>query len=432
MLSDVHLNPFVGGAVDKEILAAPVSRWPSLYSAGPKPVSNYGADATVPLFQSAVQDAASRVPAPDFILYPGDFLTHGLPDKVKAASGRTDAKTLHQVAVDTTKFLALELRHAFVGVPILPALGNTDSACGDYQVEPGGSYLSDTWPMVQELVGTDRLAEDAEKTWRAGGYYRAAHPTVKNAQVVVLNNILWSERFENQCGGGNVDTAGDAMLDWLGGVLGGAERRGEVTWLIYHIPPGINAYNTAHAAPGECRDDTAVYWRERYRKAFAALMERHGARVLAAFSGHIHRDSFRLFTSSGGVEAATTIAPSISPIFGNNPAYQVFRYDPKTGALSDKTTYFAENLSAAAADEAPLAWRELYQFSQSYGGKYGKAELAGLAKTLETPDQSAGRTLYSRFYGAGHGEAPSGNWPVFGCAPGHIQESSFNDCRCAR
>ena len=88
------------------------------------------------------------------------------------------------------------------------------------------------------------------------------------------------------------------MLAWFGARLEAALAAGERVWLVYHVPAGVDAYATAHARPapdGSCAAETVPFWREPYASAFADLMARHGGRVQAAFSGHIHRDSWRLF-----------------------------------------------------------------------------------------------------------------------------------------
>ena len=41
------------------------------------------------------------------------------------------------------------------------------------------------------------------------------------------------------------------------------------------------------------------------------------------------------------------LVPSISPIFRNNPAFQVYRFDGRTGAISTYQTYYLANLATA-------------------------------------------------------------------------------------
>lgn len=435
-ISDVHLDPFTGTAADARILASPPSEWPSIYAELALQPADYGSDANVPLLAASLSDAAARVPAPDFVIYPGDFVVHRLSRKIAAAGGDPDEATRLKMAVGITRYLADRLRARFPDAPILPALGNTDAACGDYRIEPGGAYLDRTFPILRALVGADRLADDAATTWRAGGYYAARHPTVASARFVVLNNVLWSTKYENACAGQGAasDPApGEAMLAWLDRQLAAARAAGETVHLVYHVPPGANAYGTAHAGgAGACRQATVPFWRETWRAAFSDLMARDGDIVVTGYSGHIHRDSWRLFRAGEGrVEAFVNIVPAISPIYGNAPAYQVFTYDRSTGALRDKETIAVTNLSAAAAGTARLAFSPLYRFEAAYrAGPLGPSALATVSQALATAEPSADRTLYARYYGSGHGDDPEKAWPVYGCAPGNALLPGFDACHC--
>ena len=434
-ISDVHLDPFGGMPEPKRLLDADVADWPAILPGADAPPASYGADANVPLFLASVADARTRLPAPDFVVYPGDFVVHELERKIVAAGG--DAAQMPAMAVKITRYLADRLREAFPDAPILPALGNTDSACGDYRIEPGGAYLADTLPMLETLVGRDRLAPDAAATWRAGGYYAARHPTVANARFIVLNNIFWTPEYENACGGaaaGREAAPGESMLAWLRNELAETRRAGERAWLVYHVPAGVNAYPTVHARQGDgatCRSTTVPFWHERYRTPFEALMVEYREVVATAFSGHIHRDSWRLLRDgSGSVAAWGSIVPAISPIYDDAPAYQIFDYDPASGRLIDKTTVAVTNL-AEAARGATIAFAELYRFTAAYGlSPYGSDALATLSRALETPRPSGDRTLYARFYGSGHGDDPDEGWPVYGCTPGNVPIGAFDACRC--
>ncbi|MCP4382781.1 MAG: hypothetical protein GY798_15405 [Hyphomicrobiales bacterium] len=434
-ISDVHLNPLTGAVPLTDLLSTDAGDWPGLFARHPEPVVTYGADANVPLFQSAIADAAARVPSPDFVLYTGDFIVHELATKVTAADADAPADAVSTMAAKITRTVGQALKAAFPSAPIFPALGNTDSACGDYQVEPEGAYLTATWPMVEELVGADRLQSDAAATWRAGGYYAARHPTVENALIVVFNNVLWSTKYENRCGTADGDP-GTAMMGWLKKTLYEARLTGKTVWLVHHVPAGVNAYSTAHARPsdgGTCAADTMPFWKQTYIEGFASLMDTDAGTVTAAFSGHIHRDSFRLSAGSEGAPIGfASIVPAISPIFGNNPGYQVFDYDRKTGTLSDKTTFGLANLAAAAKQGANPTWREEGRFSTAYGlGPYDRSSLTVLSAALSAPERGGKRTTYAHLYGVGHGNDPATEWPVYGCSPGHVPIADFNACRCA-
>ena len=104
------------------------------------------------------------------------------------------------MATKTTVFVAYALAGALGGKPAIVALGNEDSICGDYKVEPGGPYLAATRETVRRLVGAERLDSDFAETWAAAGYYAARHPTVANGSIVVLNDVVWSPHYQDTCG----------------------------------------------------------------------------------------------------------------------------------------------------------------------------------------------------------------------------------------
>jgi len=437
-ISDVHLDPFSGGGADAQLLETPAAGWQALFTDDPGDPADFGSDANVALFEAALADAQTRLAAPDFVVFPGDFVVHRLERKVKAAKADATDATVAEAAETISLFVADRLRAAFPDAPILPALGNTDSACGDYRTEPGGGYLAATFPMVRQLVGEARLDPDAEATWLAGGYYAAAHPTLGNTRFVVLNNILWSTKYENRCGTGAAagdDAPGEAMLAWLEWQLYAASLSGDHIWLVYHIPPGVDAYSTAHSraqAGTSCAARVVPFWKEPYATRFDALMKRYGGIVTTAFSGHIHRDSWRLFggASAGDAVAFTNIVPSVSPIYGNAPAYQLFAYDTGSGAILDKTTYAVTNLSAAARGEE-IAFAKLYAFADAYDvSPLGIAALAEVTDALREGSPSADRILYDRYFGSGHGSDPQKDWTIYACTPATATVDAFVACAC--
>ncbi|UOM32564.1 metallophosphoesterase [Acuticoccus sp. I52.16.1] len=434
-ISDVHLDPFTGTAADGRLLAADISEWPRIFADVSVPVATYGDDANVPLLDAVLADAARRTPSPDFVIFSGDAVVHRLAYRVRAVEPGAGQEQVTDMAIKITTYLAHRLADAFPQAPVLLALGNTDAGCGDYQVEPGGRYLAATVPALRRLVGSDRLAPDAEATWRAGGYYAARHPTVDDMTVIVLNTVLWSPKYENRCGPAGSDSraAGDAMSAWLEARLSAAASAGERVWLVYHIPAGVDAYSTAQAKPADaaCAAHTVPFWREPYAAAFASLMQRHRAIVSAGFSGHIHRDSWRLFPASGdGAAGFEAIVPAVSPVYRDAPAFQMFTYDRSDGALQEKTTFAVTNLPQAAAG-APVVVDRLYAFTEAYARTpFGATALAEVTAALQRDAASPDRTLYDRFYGSGYGHDPETDWPVYACAPAAATAGAFDACRC--
>ena len=161
----------------------------------------------------------------------------------------------------TTLFVADALANALGGKPAFVALGNEDSSCGDYKIEPGGRYLAATRETVRRLVGAERLEPDFAETWAAAGYYAARHPTVANALIVVLNDVLWSTHYQDACGSHGL-AAAQAMMSWLRERLARQRAAGGRVWLVHHIPWGIDAYATINAKAPSCATKVVPFLKE--------------------------------------------------------------------------------------------------------------------------------------------------------------------------
>jgi len=59
-------------------------------------------------------------------------------------------------------------------------------------------------------------------------------------------------------------------------------------WLLMHIPPGINSYNSAEdVQKGESR---LTFWQPELTSRFLQLIRRYRSTIHVAFAGHTHMD----------------------------------------------------------------------------------------------------------------------------------------------
>ena len=92
--------------------------------------------------------------------------------------------------------------------------------------------------------------------------------------------------------------------------------------LLYHIPPGTDAFATArHDA---CPVTPVPLLAEPYASELHALMQRYQGTIVANIAGHLHTDAFRILRSGDKPFGFVMIAPAISPIFGQNPSFRRF------------------------------------------------------------------------------------------------------------
>lgn len=434
MMSDLHFDPMADPRLVDHLAAVEPAEWSAvLEGSGDKSLGRYGRDANWMLLRSALLQARDVSPNPALFLITGDFLAHNFQREFDAAASEHSAVAYRAFVRKTMQFLGQQLKQAFPGTPILPALGNNDEECGDYQLQPGGPFLADTLPFVHALIGDSGPGLD--QTWTSYGNYSAK---VDGIRILSVNTNFFSIHYRNACGSVNDADPGRATFAWLEGALARAKEAQEHVWLIYHIPPGIDGYATLRR--GACPGDMIPMWDQVYGDAYDALLQRYADTVVASFAGHTHMDDFRLIGDAGARYAFTLITPALSPIFGQNPAFRTVAYDP-AGAILDQTTYDLTNLpSATAPGSAPPRWRAEYTFTQEW--QLPRVDLLSLDRLdsliREVPaERERWHTLFpvsSPVYWApfsGRNELAQAV-RAFHCATGNILPGDYRQCYCSR
>jgi sphingomyelin phosphodiesterase acid-like 3 len=92
------------------------------------------------------------------------------------------------------------------------ALGNNDSDCGNYLIQPQSSFLRDTGPLIGDLAESG--ADPAFATDWALGSYNVPHPMLRKHRIIALNTSFFSSKHENACND-TVPDPGQDMLSWL-------------------------------------------------------------------------------------------------------------------------------------------------------------------------------------------------------------------------
>ena len=428
VISDLHFNPFDPPKLATALAMSAPAAWQAIFTAAnDQAMSKTGEDTNHALLASGLAAFAKAAASADFAIVPGDFLAHEFEEKASKALGvAPTSQAAGEMAVKTTIFVADALVDALGGKPAIVALGNNDSSCGDYRIEPGGSYLAATKETARRLVGAERLDPDFDETYAAGGYYAARHPTVANALIVVLNDVLWSTKYRDACGTDGL-AAAQAMLGWLRGRLARQRAAGGRVWIVHHIPWGMDPYSTINARASTCPAKVVPFLKEPFASEFLALLVEHRDMLQASFSGHTHFDDYRLLIDERGTVIGTDkVTPGISPIFGQNPGFQVFTYDRWSGAPRDFSTWYLTNPGAAprAAD-----WQFEYTFTKAYGqAEYSPDAVKAVWKAMS--NDSAVQETYRRLYTVGRGALEAATVTAYSCAVGHMDRPSFTACYC--
>ncbi len=190
LISDIHFDPLADPAIVKQLIASPVEQWDAIFqSAHQKSLSPYGADTNYALFSSTLTEAAEQAPF-DYVIFAGDALRHNFSQAFLTAGGKSSE--FPAFAARTEAFVIQDLQSK-LRVPVLAALGNNDSGCGDYQIPPDSPFLAATADQLTVLA----TSAEAKSTFQLGGFYSIAHPTVANQDVIVLNTIFWSTSYKS-------------------------------------------------------------------------------------------------------------------------------------------------------------------------------------------------------------------------------------------
>jgi sphingomyelin phosphodiesterase acid-like 3 len=436
VMSDLHFDPMADPPLVDQLAAAEPEQWSTILdSSSDHSLGRYGRDSNWMLLRSTLRQMAETLPKPAFVLISGDFLAHGFREEFDAAA-KDHSDAAYRVFVrKTMQFLGLQLERYFPATPILPALGNNDEECGDYQLQPGGPFLADTLPILRRLVGSAG-GPGFDRDWQGYGNYSARAGGIR---VLSTNTNFLSTHYRNACGSPADGDPGKATLAWLEAELAAAKEAQERVWLVYHIPPGIDGFATLRR--GACPSLMIPMWDQTYAAAFLTLLKRYADTVAVSFAGHTHMDDFRLIGDAEGRYGFALITPAVSPIFGQNPAFRTLVYDAAGGVI-DQTTYDLTNLPQAtsASGGVPPEWRAEYTFTSRWS--LPRVDLPSLDHLYSLiTDAPAEREQWHAIFPvsspvywapfSGGSEQLAQAVRAFRCASGNLAPSNYQQCYCS-
>ena len=212
--------------------------------------------------EALLVDIKRQHPKIDAVLWTGDIPAHDVWNQTQSKQ----KELIRSVSSLLDKF--------FEGIPILPALGNHESA-------PVNSFPR---PEVKGKHSISWLYDDLQDIWskwlpsgtidhiKKGAYYSTY--LKKGLKVISINT--------NYCNNQNwwllMNTTDPAdELTWMINELQASELNNERVMIIGHIPPGYN-------------DCLQVWSRNYYR-----IINRFEDTILGQFFGHTHQDEFEIF-----------------------------------------------------------------------------------------------------------------------------------------
>jgi hypothetical protein len=419
-LSDIHFDPIADPTLTDKLAAVEATQWESIFAgSSSRKFSQFGQDTNWPLFSSAVHEIKRVLPDPAFTIVTGDLLVHHFREHFDQSASVHDDAAFRDFVRKSTEFVALQLKQITPSKPVFISLGNNDSDCGDYLLQPDGEFLRGTLPVMADLL---KVPDFSLSNWTKHGSYSVPHPSLRRHHIIAANTVFFSARYRNACGDAS-GNPGDKLISWLDTELSKAQQNHEKVWLIYHIPPGIDGFATTR------HDGAPVpFWKASYAESFDRLLSRHHETIAASFAGHTHMDDFRLIGSSTPHRSLVLIAPGLSPNVKQNPSFRVVQFQ-NNGTLTDQVTYYLSNLAAAENDAGP-EWKREYSFDQVWG--FRQLTYRNFDKLYQRINASPeARERWSLLYSVSHPEGGSitrqSFWALH-CASGHSAISDYQAC----
>jgi sphingomyelin phosphodiesterase acid-like 3 len=446
LVSDIHFDPFHDPAKAKQLAVAPVSEWRSIlaspssdnqqqaFAALQQKCHAKGVDTPYVLLRSSLAAMHARQPDARFITLTGDLITHGFPCRYQAEFPAASPGDYQAFVLKTISFVMEELRHEFPGIPIYAALGNNDSACGDYELDADSDFTAQAGKILAEGLPASQR-EEAIRQSATGGYYSVsmAEP-MHGVRLIAINDLFLSPKY-NTCAGKPDHTGADAEMAWLQKQLQDARQSKQKVWIIGHIPPGVDPYSTVAKFRDVCGGQSPVVFLASDK--MADLMVDYADVVRLGLFGHTHMDEMRLLEpSTGSAQAAeqhrvaVKLVPSISPVDGNNPAFTIARIDPSSALLKDYDVIAASNQTGVAT-----TWTTEYNFAKTYRqAVFSSATLKELTDSF-SKDRSANAApsqTYIRNYFVGDmSRALTPFWTTYVCAVKNHTAKGFAACVCS-
>jgi sphingomyelin phosphodiesterase acid-like 3 len=439
LVSDVHFEPFWDPAKVPQLVAAPVSQWQAILAspASPDQPQRFaalniqcpvrGEDTTYALFSSSLEAMRAQAPNARFITLSGDLISHSFTCKFNATVPNATPQQHEAFVVKTIQFVLSEFRTTFPNAPLYAALGNNDSGCDDYKIDPNGSFLAAiNQAFTGALPANERKA--AETSFASEGDFSAALPApFRNTRILIIDNLFQSKKYQT-CSGKDDADAAKAQNAWLRAQLESARKHHEKVWVMGHIPPGIDPFATIVKLKNVCTGQKPTVFLS--SDDLANTLADYGDVIPLAIFAHTHMDEMRLFSVPGKAAVPIKMVPSISPVDGNNPSFTIASVDPPTATMLDYRVIVASNKTGVNTE-----WTQEYDYGQTYHEPaYAAPELSSLIHTFtDDPDvqSPASHAYLHNYYVRDLSLELRLFWPQYSCALSNFTEDGYKACRCA-
>jgi sphingomyelin phosphodiesterase acid-like 3 len=445
MLSDFHFDPFHDPGKVLRLVDAPVSEWDAILgepasqdqeqalAALQRTCGARGLDTSYALLQSSLEAVRAQASGARFVMVSGDLIAHNFACRF---SNLVPGKTPSDYAAfveKTMDYVMGELHRAVPGVPVYATLGNNDSGCGDYQMDPNSAFLAAAGKIMLQGLPSEADKRRAVASFAEGGFYSVTMAApMRRTRLIVLNDLFMSRSYET-CGGKRDLTEAAREMAWLGKELDAARRQGQRVWVLGHIPPGVDVYATVRKMKDVCGGAGPTMFLA--SEELAETLVAHADVVRLGIFAHTHMDELRLVGPESGKAAAkemvaVKMVAAISPVNGNRPSFTLAKVDPAGATLVDYAVVVASNSTGVGT-----SWAREYDYSEAYGeAAFSPAALVRLlGEFKDDPEAKTEKSqAFIRSFVAGDGSSLiKPLWPEYVCALSRVTSKGFEDCACS-
>jgi sphingomyelin phosphodiesterase acid-like 3 len=444
MLSDIHFDPFRDPAKVAKLAAAPVAGWEAILKAPDSADqaasfqalqaacgSAKGLDTPETLFDASLKSERTSAAGAKFVTITGDLLVHQFDCRYKTLMKSETGYA--EFAEKTASYVIQRVETEFPAAAVYVALGNNDSACGDYALDMHDQFLAGTSKAVIDGLrgaSADEAAQ-AKADYETGGYFSVSlHAPMQKARLLVIDDMYLSKKWAT-CGKKNDKADPAAVLAWLKTRLNAAGLAGEKVWVMGHIPPGIDVYATLKKGRTCDANGAESFLAPVAKESLGDVLAAHADVITLGLFGHTHMDEMKLLPSTSGTGGvAIKGVASISPVDGNMPSFTVAMIDPAAALMNDYSVYVAPNKSGVGGP-----WTKEYSFDEAYSQKvYSAASLKEVVAGFRADPQGEKKASQSyEIYFDPMFPIPILvlGWPQYVCGIDHISEADFKACACA-
>ena len=448
MLSDIHFDPFHDPAKFAQLKAAPASAWGAILNSAPsatqaadfdalqKTCKMKGVDTPAALFTSALHAMHEREPKPLFVTVSGDLTAHQFDCRFKQLDPKGTEAEYTAFAVKTVAYVSIALHATYPQSPIYFALGNNDSGCGDYAEDANSPYLAaDAKTFSADVLSKPNATAYVKDFPKLGDANVALPPPFQHTRLLILQDLFESQRYAG-CDKKPSAEPTKQQIAWLRAQLDAAGKAHEHVWVMAHIPPGVDAYNTFHDMKNVCGGDAPTMFLG--SEDLARVITEYAGTVKLMLFGHTHMDEMRFYTGAHNRGIPGKLVPSITPVNGNNPSFTIAQADVPNAGLKDYAVYAADNQTGIGTK-----WSEEYRYSTTYHQPDFNAEsLAHITEGFLQDKSSSTATsqAYQHNYFVGtpaagmKAAAKAGAlalvWPAYACSLTQPTEAGFRSCMC--